>query len=166
MLRVIFGHIIEKLTLPSRIPQTVEELNLAVKQALSITEDFSLQYLDPDFEDFFTLHSTAQIKHKATIKVVTMEPVVLNLYPVPHNESYTESVTSELDPLILPPQVPLHRTRLTPVVLHLQAQSSCHQAAAQRGSHGQLNSSFHDSLLKRKLFLKEPSKLTEKTAHC
>lgn len=29
------------------------------------------------------------------VKVVTIEPVVLNLYPVPHNESYDESFTSE-----------------------------------------------------------------------
>ncbi|XP_030599293.1 uncharacterized protein LOC115789875 isoform X2 [Archocentrus centrarchus] len=95
MLRVIFGHRIEKLTLLSGIPDTVEELNLAVKQTLDINDDFSLQYLDPDFDDFFTLHSTAQIKHKATIKVVTIEPVILNLYPVPHNESCNASVTSE-----------------------------------------------------------------------
>lgn len=73
MLRVIFGHRIEKLTLMSGIPDTVEELNLAIKQTLDINDDFSLQYLDPDFDDFFTLHSIAQIKHKATIKVVTIE---------------------------------------------------------------------------------------------
>lgn len=69
MLRVIFGHRIEKMTLPSRIPETMEELNLAIKQTLSIHNDFSLQYLDPDFEDFFTLNSTAEITHKATIKL-------------------------------------------------------------------------------------------------
>lgn len=95
MLRVIFGHRIEKLTLPSGIPETMEELNLTVKQTLSIPNDFSLQYLDPDFEDFFTLNSTAEITHKATIKVVTIEPVVLNLYPVPHTESFDESFSSE-----------------------------------------------------------------------
>lgn len=95
MLRVIFGHRIEKLTLMSGIPETTEELNLAIKQQLSITGDFSLQYLDPDFEDFFTLHSTAEIKHKATVKVVTIEPAVLTLYPVPHDESHAGSVTSE-----------------------------------------------------------------------
>lgn len=85
--------IIEKLTLSSEIPETMEDLNLAVKQKLNITGDFSLQYLDAVFEDFFTLNSTAQIKHKTTIKVVIIEPVVLNMYPC--NESYSESVNSE-----------------------------------------------------------------------
>lgn len=56
VLRVIFGHRIEKLTLMSGIPDTVEEQNLAIKQTLDINDDFSLQYLDPDFDDFFTLH--------------------------------------------------------------------------------------------------------------
>lgn len=73
----------------------MEELNLAIKQKLNITGDFSLQYLDADFDDFFTLNFTAQIKHKATIKVVIIEPVILNLYPAPCNESYSESVTPE-----------------------------------------------------------------------
>lgn len=68
-LRVIFGHIIEKLTIPSGIPETMDELKLTVKQTLNITRDFSLQYSDPDFEDFFTLNSTAQIKHMATIRL-------------------------------------------------------------------------------------------------
>ncbi|KAL7387534.1 hypothetical protein ABVT39_024972 [Epinephelus coioides] len=93
MLRVIFGHRKEKLTLPSRIPETVEELILAVKQTLSIPNDFSMQYLDSDFEDFFTPNSTAEITHKATIKIVTMDPVVLNLYPDTEN--------LELDQLIM-----------------------------------------------------------------
>ena len=94
VLRMIFGHTIEKLTLPCGIPETMEELNFAVRQTLQIMDDFSLQYLDLDFEDFFTLHSTTQIKNKATIKVITIEPVIVNLYPVAH-ESYTESITSE-----------------------------------------------------------------------
>ncbi|XP_034542211.1 sterile alpha motif domain-containing protein 3-like [Notolabrus celidotus] len=95
VLRVIFGHRIEKLTLLSGIPDTIEELNFAIKHQLNITCVFSLQYLDPDFDDFFSLHSTTQIKHKATVKVVTTEPVVLNLHPLSHNESYDGSVTSE-----------------------------------------------------------------------
>lgn len=95
VLRVIFGHRIEKLTLSSGIPETIEELNLAIKQTLNIYDDFSVQYLDPDFEDFFTLNSTTEITNKATIKVVTIEPVVLNMYSVPLNDSYNESFTSE-----------------------------------------------------------------------
>ncbi|KAM9467767.1 sterile alpha motif domain-containing protein 3-like [Clarias gariepinus] len=67
-LRVIFEHRIEKLTLPSGIPESLEELHSAVKQALNITDEISLQYMDSDFEDFFTLHSTTQIQHRSTIK--------------------------------------------------------------------------------------------------
>uniref|UniRef100_A0A672TC51 Uncharacterized protein n=1 Tax=Sinocyclocheilus grahami TaxID=75366 RepID=A0A672TC51_SINGR len=70
-LRVVLDHRIEKLTLPSGIPESLEELHSAVKQALNITDDICLQYMDSDFEDFFTLHSTNQIQHRSTIKVVT-----------------------------------------------------------------------------------------------
>lgn len=66
-LRVIFEHRIEKLTLPSGIPESLEELHSAVKQALNITDEISLQYMDSDFEDFFTLHSTTQIQHRAFV---------------------------------------------------------------------------------------------------
>ncbi|XP_060775180.1 uncharacterized protein LOC132884997 isoform X2 [Neoarius graeffei] len=90
VLRVIFGHRIEKLSLPS-IPETIEELNMAVKETFGIPKEFSLQY----FEDFLMLHSTAAIKHKATIKVMKLEPVVINLYPV-HNESDAESFSSSV----------------------------------------------------------------------
>ena len=44
--------------------------------------EFSLQYLDSEFEDFFTLHKSDQIKHKDTIKVVKAAPIVLELFPV------------------------------------------------------------------------------------
>lgn len=151
VLRVTFGHTIEKRTLPSGIPETMEELHLAVRQTLKVTDDFSLQYLDLDFEDFFTLHSTTQIKNKASIKVVTTDPVILSLYPVAHNESYTESVTSEQS-FDAASTSATAQDSLTLVVYHLQPQSSCHHAAAWKGSHGQLISSFHDSLLKLKWF--------------
>ncbi|KAL6475110.1 hypothetical protein MHYP_G00161500 [Metynnis hypsauchen] len=98
VLRVIFDHRIEKLTLSSGIPEALEELIVAVKQMLAITNDISLQYLDSDFDDFFTLHSTAQIKHKSTIKVVTVAPVVLTLYP--HNESL--STSDIIEPSLVP----------------------------------------------------------------
>lgn len=86
-LRVIFEHRIEKLTLPSGIPESLEELHSAVKQALNITDEISLQYMDSDFEDFFTLHSTTQIQHRSTIKVVTVASIVLTLCSP--NESFT-----------------------------------------------------------------------------
>ncbi|KAL7834759.1 hypothetical protein SRHO_G00290060 [Serrasalmus rhombeus] len=39
VLRVIFDHRIEKLTFSSGIPEALEELNVAVKQMLAITND-------------------------------------------------------------------------------------------------------------------------------
>lgn len=66
--------------MPYEIPESLEELHSAVKQALNITDDISLQYMDSDFEQFFTLHSTTQIHHKSTIKVVTVAPTVLTLF--------------------------------------------------------------------------------------
>ncbi|XP_029106664.1 uncharacterized protein LOC114912178 isoform X2 [Scleropages formosus] len=76
-LKVLIKEQIRKLVLPLGIPNTVDELKLAVKEAFVITEEFSLQYMDSDFHDFFTLTSTDQIQHKDTVKVVFPSPVVL-----------------------------------------------------------------------------------------
>ena len=84
-LRVIIDDRIEKLVLPSGIPPTVEELQTIVKETFGISIDFSLQYLDVEFEDYFTLHNTDLIKHKDTIKVVHTAPILLNLYPCDGN---------------------------------------------------------------------------------
>ncbi|XP_076879072.1 sterile alpha motif domain-containing protein 3-like isoform X2 [Brachyhypopomus gauderio] len=81
-LRVIIDDRIEKLVLPSGIPHSVEELQAVVKETFGISDDFSLQYLDSEFEDYFTLNKSDQIKHKDTIKVVRTAPILLNLYPV------------------------------------------------------------------------------------
>ncbi|KAF5884638.1 uncharacterized protein DAT39_022829, partial [Clarias magur] len=86
-LRVIFGQRIEKLVLASGIPSTVEELQKIVKETFAITYEFSLQYLDSEFEDYFTLNKTDLIKHKDTIKVFETVQVVLNLLPVRNTES-------------------------------------------------------------------------------
>lgn len=107
-LRVIIDQRIEKLVLASGIPSTVEELQKIVKETFAITDDFSLQYLDSEFEDYFTLNKTDQVKHKDTIKVVETVPVVLNLLPVGNTEfaqqetdydtiSTAESMTSSTD---------------------------------------------------------------------
>lgn len=66
-LRVVIEHRSEKLTLSSGIPSTVEQLHETVKGTFGLIEDFTLHYLDEDFGDYFTLHSTNQIKHKGTI---------------------------------------------------------------------------------------------------
>lgn len=84
-LRVIIGDRIEKLVLPSGIPPTVEELQTTVKANFGLNEEFSFQYLDSEFGDYFTLHKTDQIKHKDTIKVVYAAPIILDLRQV--NES-------------------------------------------------------------------------------
>ena len=97
MLRVIFGHRIEKLTLPSGIPETMEELNLTVKQTLSIPNDFSLQYLDPENQWFSICIQYHTLK--ASMKV-----------------------SPQSNHMNLPPQVPLHKTPMTHVNHHLQAQ--------------------------------------------
>lgn len=69
-LKVIVQEKIFKLILPSGIPQTVEELTTAVKDLIGCTVEFDLQYLDSDFEDYFSITGTDLLKHKDTIKVV------------------------------------------------------------------------------------------------
>lgn len=88
-LRVIMDDRIEKLTLSSGIPLTVEELKSVVKETFGITQEFCLHYLDSEFGDYFTLNSCDQIKHKDTIKVVHTCPVVLTL--IPTDESFAST---------------------------------------------------------------------------
>lgn len=76
-LKVVIEHWSEKLTLSSGIPSTVEQLHETVKETFGLIEDFTLHYLDEDFSDYFTLHSTNQIRHNGTIKVVTIPTIVL-----------------------------------------------------------------------------------------
>lgn len=72
-LRVIIEDHIKKLVLPSGIPSTMEEL-----QTFGIYEEFSLQHLDTEFGNYFTLNESKQIQHKDTIKVVKATPIILN----------------------------------------------------------------------------------------
>jgi len=75
-LRVILQDEIRKLSLPTGIPQTVEELKQIVQQAFSIEKDFSFQFQDQDFDgQFFTLLGTDEIHDKDTIKLVFAEPL-------------------------------------------------------------------------------------------
>ncbi|KAG5268066.1 hypothetical protein AALO_G00207860 [Alosa alosa] len=78
-LRVLIEQDINKLILPSGIPNTVDELKLAVKDAFHLSDEFSLQYMDLEFNDFFTLAATNQIQHKDTIKVIYPAPILLTL---------------------------------------------------------------------------------------
>lgn len=76
-LRVLMQEEIRKLSLPSGIPRTVEELKRIVQKTFAIEQDFCLQFQDQDFNDqFFTLLETDEIKDKDTIKVVLAEPVL------------------------------------------------------------------------------------------
>lgn len=89
-LRVIIDDRIEKLVLPSGIPDTVEELENVVKVTFGIPDEFTLHFLDSEFEDYFSLHTSDQIKHKDTIKVVHTAPIILNLRPA--DESFESSL--------------------------------------------------------------------------
>uniref|UniRef100_A0A9J7XX98 Uncharacterized protein n=1 Tax=Cyprinus carpio carpio TaxID=630221 RepID=A0A9J7XX98_CYPCA len=92
-LKVVLEHRSEKLTLSSGIPSTVEQLNETVKETFGLVEDFTLHYLDEDFGDYFTLHSTDQIKHKGTIKVVIIPSIVLTFTAQTENETGASSAT-------------------------------------------------------------------------
>lgn len=91
-LKVIIQHRSEKLTLSSGIPSTVEQLHETVKETFGLIEDFTLHYLDEDFGDYFTLHSTNQIKHKGTIKVVVIPSVVLTFTPLTETQTDVSSL--------------------------------------------------------------------------
>ncbi|XP_035245407.1 uncharacterized protein LOC118211929 isoform X2 [Anguilla anguilla] len=99
-LRVIFeDHDIRKLTLPSGIPHTIEDLHTAVRQAFSVPVDFILHYMDSDFgNQFFTLSSTDLIQDKGTVKVVLIESPVMLLSPL--RSSDVEAI--EMAPALLP----------------------------------------------------------------
>ncbi|KAF3844268.1 hypothetical protein F7725_013609 [Dissostichus mawsoni] len=100
-LKVIIEHRSEKLLLSSGIPSTVEQLHETVKETFGLIEDFTLHYLDEDFGDYFTLHSTNQIKHKGTIKVVIIPSIVLTLTEnetnITHLNDSSSSATDSMD---------------------------------------------------------------------
>uniref|UniRef100_A0AAR2L1H0 C2H2-type domain-containing protein n=1 Tax=Pygocentrus nattereri TaxID=42514 RepID=A0AAR2L1H0_PYGNA len=85
------------------ICELVEKLHKTVKDTFQIHEEFILHYFDEDFGDFFTIHSTSDVKHKGSIKVVIIPSVVLTL-AIPETDSVTDadnvrdtpSVTSQM----------------------------------------------------------------------
>ncbi|KAL7852120.1 hypothetical protein SRHO_G00179050 [Serrasalmus rhombeus] len=85
------------------MPETVEQLHKTVKDTFQIHEEFILHYFDEDFGDFFTIHSTSDVKHKGSIKVVIIPSVVLTL-AIPETYGVTDadnvrdtpSVTSQM----------------------------------------------------------------------
>lgn len=71
-LRIILGeNNSEKLILPSGIPESVDDLKLEIKRQCAVAEDFRLQYMDVDFNEFVNLTSTAGLQHLGTVKVIT-----------------------------------------------------------------------------------------------
>lgn len=89
-MKVIIHHHSEKLTLSSGMPDTVEQLHKTVKDTFQIHEEFTLHYFDEDFGDFFTIHSTNEVKHKGTMKVVIIPSIVLTL-ATPKTEDVTDA---------------------------------------------------------------------------
>lgn len=86
-LKVILEHRIEKLALSTGIPSTVELLHETVKETFGLIDSFTLHYFDEDFGDYFTLHSTKEIKNKGTIKVVISPSIVLTLTSLTENQT-------------------------------------------------------------------------------
>lgn len=72
VLRIIFGDQSDsrKLPLDSGIPATVEELHTFMKTFFQLKEDFRLQYMDADFNEFMNLTSVSEIVQKSTLKVI------------------------------------------------------------------------------------------------
>ncbi|KAI4885983.1 hypothetical protein NFI96_028799 [Prochilodus magdalenae] len=73
-LGVMIKHDAHKLSLPSGIPDAVEELERVVKEKFNLPANFALHYMDADFGDFISLTITATLKDKDTVKVVFVEP--------------------------------------------------------------------------------------------
>lgn len=79
ILRVVLDqNSIHKLHLPTGIPDTCVKLESVVKDTFQIQGNFTLHYKDTAFEEFFSLTSTSELKDKDTIKVVQVEPVIIN----------------------------------------------------------------------------------------
>lgn len=70
--RVIIGEDIKKITFENGLPLCVNDFTQVVKQAFSLGDNIGLHYKDSDFDDFFTLTSTRDLKDKDTLKVVQL----------------------------------------------------------------------------------------------
>lgn len=81
-------HDIRKLTLPSGIPSTVEELLSIVSQTFDVHGEFGLLFEDKDFgNQFFSLASTADLHDMVTVKIIRKEPLItLDLHPLDESE--------------------------------------------------------------------------------
>jgi len=100
-LRVIMEETqVHKLTLPSGIPGTVDELLAAAHEHFQLQDSFTVMYMDKEFDgQFFTLLSTESIKDKDTIKLVKRQkPVVITFTPLDEpGASFHPEESSSLD---------------------------------------------------------------------
>ncbi|XP_071347931.1 uncharacterized protein [Trachinotus anak] len=93
---IFINHDIKKITFQNGLPSSVEDMIKVFKQALSITTDTGLQYKDANFDDFFTLTSTSDLKDKDTLKVVHKpHKSEVNFLP-PHPAGETDSSLESL----------------------------------------------------------------------
>lgn len=70
-LRIVFGEDnCMKLTLPSGIPDSVDTLKFEIQKQCEVEGEFRLQYMDSDFDQLMNLTTTADLKDKATVKVI------------------------------------------------------------------------------------------------
>lgn len=87
VLWIIFGDESDSRTLPLDSGIPVEELHTLIKTFFQLKEDFRLQYMDADFNEFMSLTLVFEIEHKSTLKVIyipSLSPVepYITLYTV------------------------------------------------------------------------------------
>ncbi|XP_073346576.1 uncharacterized protein [Pagrus major] len=100
--RIIIDHDIKKITFQNGIPSSVEDLIKVFQQAFSITTAIGLHYKDADFDDFFTLTSTSDLKDKDTLKVVHMPPgMIMCTVPNERKPDITSTLLQECKPDIM-----------------------------------------------------------------
>lgn len=102
-LRIILGDDNSaKLTLPSGIPESVDELKVEIKRQCAVAEDFRLQYMDVDFDEFINLTSTADLQDKGTVKLIITSAQAASSAPhTPLCNLYESSSFSSADTDIL-----------------------------------------------------------------
>ncbi|KAF6730037.1 hypothetical protein FQA47_019710 [Oryzias melastigma] len=140
--RVLVNHEARKVTFSNGVPSTVAELVAAIKEQLSITTPITLHYKDKEFDDFFTLTSTEELKDKDTLKVVD-EPmtVVLSVFPQQSTPDAAdvmssceqESHSSSSDTVILSPP-PSERQSPWPAVFPIPVFSHNTELALRQGN--------------------------------
>ncbi|GAA6231459.1 uncharacterized protein LOC103362161 [Lates japonicus] len=134
--RVIIDHDLKKITFQNGVLSPVEDLIQVLKEAFSITTDIGLQYKDAEFDDFFTLTSTSDLRDKDTLKVVHMPPGTTQ----EHNpDTYDMSSVDDLlsvdsqDNLIPSPPAP-ERQNLWPSVFPIPTFSYNTEMALRQGN--------------------------------